>query len=66
MFEYDLDLEFNLMASWKIKQRMEVDRRKTREVNHPSTSSSSSNDANFDIIMKKMERLMDRLALDNR
>ena len=47
-----------------MKQRVEVDRRKMREENQPSTS-SSSNDAKFDIMMKTMERLMDRLALDN-
>ena len=41
-----------------------MDRRKTREENHPSISSSSS-DAKFDIMMKTMERLMDKLALDN-
>ena len=52
------------MASGKMKQRMELDRGKTREENQPSTS-SSSNDAKFDILMKKMERLMDMLALDN-
>ena len=47
-----------------MKQRMEVDRRKTREENQPSTSSST--DAKFDIMMNTMERLMDRLALNNR
>ena len=63
MFKYALEVEANLMASGKMKQRVEVDRRKTREENQPSTSSST--DAKFDIMMKNMERLMDRLALDN-
>ena len=45
---------------------MEVDRRKTREENKPPTStSSSSNDANFEMMMKTMEILMDMLDLYN-
>ena len=43
---------------------MEVDRRKTREENQASNSSST--DAKFDIMMKSMERFMDGLALGNR
>ena len=64
MFKYALEVEANLFASGKMKQRVEVDKRKTREENQPSTSSSS--DAKFDIMMKTMERLMDRLALYNK
>ena len=43
---------------------MEVDRRRTRENNQASTSSSTN--AKFDIMMKTMESLMDRLELHNR
>ena len=64
MFKDALEEEANLMASGKMKQRVEVDRRKTREENQPSTYSSTY--AKFDIMMKTMERLMDRLVLDSR
>ena len=63
MFKYALEVEDSLMASCKMKQRSEVDRRKTMEENQPSNSSSTN--AKFDIMMKTMERLIDRLALDN-
>ena len=43
---------------------MEVDRRRTREDNQASTSSST--DAKFDIMMKTMDSFMDILELDNR
>ena len=59
-----LEVEYNLMASRKMKQRMEVDRRRTREDNQASTFSST--DAKFDIMMKTMDSLMEILALDNR
>ena len=49
----------------KMKLGMEVNRRKTREENHPSTS-PSPNDAKFEMMMKTMEILMDCLNLDNR
>ena len=46
-----------------MKQRVEVDRRKTREENQPSTSSSTN--AKFYIMINTKERLMNILALDN-
>ena len=39
MFKYALEIEANLMASGKMKQRVEVDRRKTTEENQATTSS---------------------------
>ena len=64
MFKDYLEVEANLIASGKMKHRLEVDRRKNREENKPSTSSST--DVKFDIMMKTMERFMDILPLDNR
>ena len=53
------------MASRKMKNRVEADRR--RHENQASASSPSSlSDVNFEMMMKTMERLMDILALDNR
>ena len=46
MFTDALEVEANMMASGKIKQRVDVDRRKVREENMPSTS-SSANDIKF-------------------
>ena len=68
MFKDALEVEANMVAYGKMKQRVEVDRRRTREENHPSTFvvlASSSNDAKFEMMMKTMERLMDRFDLDN-
>ena len=48
-----------------MKNRVEVDRR--RQENQQSTSApSSTSDVKFEMLMKTMERLMDRLALYNR
>ena len=66
MLKYSLEVEANLMASGKMKQRMEVDRRKNIEENQSSTSASSSNDAKFEMVINTMERLMGRLDLDNK
>ena len=70
MFKDSLEVEANLMASGNMKQTVEVERRITIEEHHPSTSvattASSSNYAKFEMMMKSMERLMDRLALDKR
>ena len=64
MFIDELEVEDNLMDYGKMKQRVEVDRRKVREENQPPTSSST--DAKFDVTMRTMERIKDILALDNR
>ena len=48
-----------------MKNRVEEDRR--RQENQPSTSApSSASDVKFEMMMKTMDRLVDRLALDNR
>ena len=55
------------MASGKIKQKVETNKRKAREENVPSASVvPSSNDVKFEMMMKTMENLMDRLTVDNR
>ena len=65
MFTDALELESNMMACGKIKPRVDVDKRKGREEIMPSTSSaSSSNDIKFEMMLKKMEKLMDRLNMD--
>ena len=67
MFTHSLEVEANMEACGNIKQRVEVDRGKGREETMPSTSStSSSNDVKFEMMLKTMEKLMDRLAVDNR
>ena len=63
MFTDALEVEANMMASGKIKHR-DLDRRR-KEQNLPSTSSSST-DAKFDMMLKTMEKLMDKLTLDTR
>ena len=56
-----------MMACGKIKPRVDVDRRKGREEIMSSTSSaSSSNDIKFEMMLKIMEKLMDRLTMDTR
>ena len=64
MFIDALEVEANMMVSGKMKQR-DIDRRKIREENMPSTS-SSSNDIKFEMMLKIMEKLMDRLTMENR
>ena len=64
MFTDALEVEANMMACGKIKQRAEIDRRKGREETHPSTSASSSSDIKFEMMLKTMEKLMDRLTVE--
>ena len=67
MFKDYLEVEANMMASGKIKHKVETDKRKVREETMPSTSVvSSPNDAKFEMMMKTMEILMDRQTVDNR
>ena len=56
MFSDSLEVQANMMASGKMKQR-DIDRRKIREENMPSTSSSAS-DIKFEMMLKTMEKLM--------
>ena len=64
MFTNALEVEANMMAGGKIKPRAEVDRRKGREEAHHTTSASSSNDIQFEMMLKTMEKLMDRLTVE--
>ena len=63
MFTDALEVEANMMASGKMKHR-DIDRRK-KEENIPSTSSFAT-DIKFEMMLKTMEKLMDRLIVDNR
>ena len=67
MFQEALKVEANMMASGKIKQKLETDKRKAREENVPSTYALvSCNDVKFEMMLKTMEKLMDRVTIDNR
>ena len=56
-----------MMASGNIKKKVETDRRKAREENAPSASAASSpNDVKFEMMMKTMERMMDRITVNNK
>ena len=67
MFIDSLEVESNMMACGKIKQRVDVDMRKGREEIMPSTSSASlSNDIKFEMMLKTMEKLIGRMAMDTR
>ena len=66
MFTDALEVEANMMACGKIKPRAEVDRRKGREEAHPTTSTSSSSDIKFEMMLKTMEKLMDRRMVEDK
>ena len=66
MFTNALEVEANMMACGKIKPRADIDRRKGREEAHPSTFASSSSDIKFELMLKTMEKLMDRLIVEAR
>ena len=63
MFTDSPEVEANMMASGKMKHR-DLDRRR-KEENLPSTSSSST-DVKFEMMLKTMEKLMDKLTMDTR
>ena len=63
MFQDSLEVEVNMMGSGKIKQKVET--RKIRE-DWPSTSVASSNDLKFEMMMKTIEKMTDRMTVDNR
>ena len=67
MFQDSLEVEANMMASGKIKQKVETYKRKAREEIVPFASAgASSNDVKFEMMLKTMEKLMDRMTVDNR
>ena len=51
---------------WEDKQRVDVDRRKGREEMSSASAASSSNDIKIEMMLKTMEKLMDRLNMDSR
>jgi hypothetical protein len=59
-----IEVEVNLMASGKIKHNPDRDVKKVQGEAQPSTSQSS--DEKFDLMMKTMERLMERMSLENK
>ena len=63
MFQDALEVEANMIASGKIKQKVET--RKAREENVRSTA-TSSNDVKFEMMLKTMEKMMDRMIVHNR
>jgi len=58
-----IEVEVNLMASGKIKHNPNIDVKKVQGEAHPSTSQSS--DEKLDLMMKNMERFMERMSLEN-
>ena len=64
MFKDVLEAEANLMAYGKMENRVVEDRRKQKKQPYTSGPSSAS-DLKFEMMMKTMEILMDKLALDN-
>ena len=62
MFQDALEVEANMMVSGKIRQKTET--RKVRE-DGPSISAASANDVKFEIMLKTMEKMMDKLSVDN-
>jgi hypothetical protein len=59
-----IEVEVNLMASGKIKHNPDRDVKKVQGEAQPSTSQSS--DEKFDLMMKTMERFMERMSLENK
>ena len=64
MLKYALDVESNLMAFGKIRQKAETNRRTIREENQDSTSSSTY--AKFYVMMRTMERMAIEIKPQNR
>ena len=62
MFQDTLEVEATMMVSRKIWQKMEM--RKVRE-DGPSTSGAFANDVKFEMMLKTIEKLMDKLSVDN-
>ena len=65
MFKYSLEVESNMMEHGKIKNKIETDKSKIKQEIEPSTFVASSSDIKFEIILKAMEKMMDKLTVDN-
>jgi hypothetical protein len=61
MMSEEIKVEVNLMASGKIKHNFNRGGRKPQGDAQPSTSQPSKD--RFDLMMKKMEKLMERMSL---
>ena len=67
MFEDVLEVEANMMACGTMKHKMETNKSKIKEEIVPSTSiDASSNDIKFEMILKAMEKMMDKMKVDCR
>jgi hypothetical protein len=64
MMSDTIEVEVNLMASGKIKQNFDRNGKKPQGDAQPSTSRSS--DDKFDLMMKTMEKLMERMSMENK
>ena len=64
MMDDAIEVEVNLIASNKTKQRNET--RKVKEEEPQASTSQSSSDAIFNMMMKTMEKLMDKLSIDDK
>jgi hypothetical protein len=59
-----IEFEVNLMASIKIKCNSDRDINKVQDKAQPSTSQSSKD--RFELMMRTMEKIMERISLDNK
>jgi hypothetical protein len=59
-----IEVEVNLATSWKIKLQIVVDRKKSEEETLPSTSQGSNE--KIDVMVKTMEKLVEKLSLDDK
>ena len=66
MFQDALEVEKNMMASGKIMQKVETRKAREENVLFASTAASSSNAIKFEMMLKTMEKLMDRMTIYNR
>lgn len=59
-----IEVEVNLMALGKMKQKIDSKRKKIKD--EAQASSSHSSDIRFDSMMKTMDKIMERLVLGGR
>jgi hypothetical protein len=59
-----IEVEVNLAASRKIKLQIEAEKKKAKEEALPSTSQAS--DEKLDLMVKTMEKLVEKFSLDNK
>ncbi len=60
MMDDVVEVEVNMIASWKLKQRTDNEKKKDQ----PSTSEHT--DVRLETMMKTMEKFFEKLAIDNR